>query len=147
MSRRDCQRTSEKLDIRSSRDALLKATLSLHRYTVPAKYNLTRVVEYLWHEAAAYSRLRPIQGIYIPLYLGSIDLAHPYSYGGIAYIEHMMLWSLSSQPLDLMLRKIESRLLSCQGKESFSAMHRPDNIHKDRAPRGWSYSQGGRFLF
>ncbi|OQE71143.1 hypothetical protein PENNAL_c0111G10958 [Penicillium nalgiovense] len=74
----------EVLGIHGSRGALLKVTLSSHGYTVPAKCTVPEFAEHFRHEAAVYARLRPIQGIYIPLYLGSIDLAHPYSYDGIA---------------------------------------------------------------
>lgn len=57
--------------------------------------------DYLRHEAAVYDKLHLIQGIYIPLQLGGIDLAHPYSYDGIAFLEHTMLLSQSGQSLDL----------------------------------------------
>lgn len=95
----------ETIGIHSSRGALLKVTLSSHGYTMPAKCTVSEFRDRLRHKAAMYDRLRPIQGIYIPLHLGSIDLAHSYSYDGIAYLEHIMLLSPSGQSLDLALRE------------------------------------------
>jgi hypothetical protein len=38
-----------------------------------------------------YDELQPIQGIYTPLHLGSIDLVHPYTNYVVADLQHMML--------------------------------------------------------
>ena len=130
----------EVLGIHGSRGALLKVTLSSHGYTVPAKCTVPEFSEYLRHEAAVYDKLRPIQGIYIPFYLGSIDLAHPYSYDGIAYLEHMMLLSPGGQPLDLALKEMSRDCLIAKMKESLSGMHRLNVLHKDPAPRNWLYN-------
>ena len=130
----------EVLGMHGSRGALLKVTLSSHGYTVPAKCTVPEFAERFRHEAAVYDRLRPIQGIYIPLYLGSIDLAHPYSYDGIAYLEHMMLLSPGGQPLDLALKEMERDCLIAKMKESLSEMHRLNVLHKDPAPRNWLYN-------
>ncbi|KAF4765275.1 hypothetical protein HAV15_003307 [Penicillium sp. str.  len=130
----------EVLGIHGSRGALLKITLSSHGYTVPAKCTVPEFAEHFRHEAAVYARLRSIQGIYIPLYLGSIDLAHPYSYYGIAYLKHMMLLSPGGQPLDLALRAMSQDSLIAKMKESLSQMHRLNVVHKDPAPRNWCYN-------
>lgn len=130
----------EALGIHGSRGALLKVTLSSHGYTVPAKCTVPEFAEHFRHEAAVYTRLRSIQGIYIPLYLGSIDMTHPYSYDGIAYLKHMMLLSPGGQPLDLALREMSHDSLIAKMKESLSQMHRLDVVHKDPAPRNWLYN-------
>lgn len=130
----------EILGIHGSRGALLKVTLSSHGYTVPAKCTVPEFRDHLRHEAAVYDRLRPIQGIYVPLHLGSIDLAHPYSYDGIAYLEHMMLLSPSGQSLDLTLRELDRNCLLSKLTESLSAIHTRHVLHRDPAPRNWSYS-------
>lgn len=130
----------EVLGIHGSCGALLKVTLSLHGYTVPAKCTVPEFSEYLRHEAAVYDKLRPIQGIYIPFYLRSIDLAHPYSYDGIAYLEYMILLSPGGQPLDLALKEMSRDCLIAKMKESLSGMHRLNVLHKDPAPRNWLYN-------
>ncbi|KGO73162.1 hypothetical protein PITC_003490 [Penicillium italicum] len=130
----------ETLGIHGSRGALLKVTLSSHGYTVPAKCTIPEFRDYLRHEAAVYTRLRPIQGIYVPLYLGSIDLVHPYSYDGIAYLEHMMLLSPGGLPLDAVFRGLDQNSLISMLKESLSAIHNQNVIHKDPAPRNWLYN-------
>lgn len=104
----------EVLGIHGSRGTLLKVTLSSHGYTVPAKCTVPEFRDYLRHEAAAYNSLRPIQGIYVPLHLGSIDPIHPYSYDGIAYLEHMMLLSPGGLPLDLAFRDLDRTSLISQ---------------------------------
>lgn len=50
----------EVLGIHGSRGALLKATLSSHGYTVPAKCTVSEPREHLRHEAAVYDSFRPI---------------------------------------------------------------------------------------
>ncbi|CAG8918298.1 unnamed protein product [Penicillium salamii] len=130
----------EILGIHGSRGALLKVTLSSHGYTVPAKCTIPDFRNYLRHEAAVYDRLRPIQGIYVPLHLGSIDLVHPFSYDGIAYLEHMMLLSPGGLPLDAALKDLDQKSLVSKLKESLSAIHDHNVIHKDPAPRNWLYN-------
>lgn len=63
----------EIIGIHDSRGALLKVTLSSHGYTVLAKCTLSELRDHIRHEAAVHDKLRPIQGIYIPLHLGNID--------------------------------------------------------------------------
>lgn len=130
----------EVLGIHGSRGALLKVTLSSHGYTVPAKCTVPEFRDYLRHEASAYNRLRPIQGIYVPLYLGSIDLVHPYSYDGIAYLKHMMLLSPGGLPLGLAVRDLDQSSLIYKLKESLSAIHIHNVLHHDPAPRNWLYN-------
>jgi hypothetical protein len=130
----------EALGVHGSRGALLKVTLSSHGYTVPAKCTVAEFRNQLRHEAAVYRKLESIQGIHIPFYLGSIDMAHPFSYDGIAYLDHMMLLSPSGQSPDLALRSLGRTRLISKMRESLSAIHNRDVIHKDPAPRNWSYN-------
>ncbi|KAJ5117549.1 hypothetical protein N7448_011181 [Penicillium atrosanguineum] len=130
----------EALGIHGSRGALLKVTLSSHGYTMPAKCTIPEFRDYLRHEASAYNSLQPIQGIYVPLHLGSIDLVHPFSYDGIAYLEHMMLLSPGGLPLGVAGRGLDQSSLIYKLKESLSAIHKYSVIHKDPAPRNWLYN-------
>lgn len=130
----------EVLGIHGSRGAVLKVTLSSHGYTVPAKCTVAEFVKDLKHEAAVYERLRPIQGVNVPLYLGSIDLTHPYSYDGIAYLEYMMLLSPGGKSLGQVLTDANRACLTAKTKESLSAMHRLGVLHRDPAPRNLLYN-------
>lgn len=134
----------EVLGIHGSRGALLKVTLSSHGYTVPAKCTVSEFREHLRHEAAVYDSLRPIQGIYVPLHLGTINLTHPYSYDGIAYLEHMMLLSPGGLPLNVAVRELGRTCLISKLKESLSAIHNQNVIHKDPAPRNWLYNPSSK---
>ncbi|KAJ5291435.1 hypothetical protein N7478_000686 [Penicillium angulare] len=129
----------ETLGIHGSRGALLKVTLSSLGYTVPAK--CTEFRDHLTHEAAIYNKLRSIQGQYVPIYFGSIDLDHPYSYDGIAYLRHMMLLTPGGQSLDHSLSEMDRDLLVSKIKESISAIHSLGVIHNDPAPRNWKYNK------
>ncbi|KAJ5471965.1 hypothetical protein N7539_008534 [Penicillium diatomitis] len=130
----------EALGVHGSRGALLKVTLLSHGYTVPAKCTVAEFRNHLRHEAAVYRKLESIQGVHIPIYLGSIDMAHPFSYDGIAYLDHMMLLSPSGQSPDLALRELGRTCLISKMTESLSAIHNRDVVHKDPAPRNWSYN-------
>ncbi|PWY88320.1 hypothetical protein BO70DRAFT_359760 [Aspergillus heteromorphus CBS 117.55] len=131
----------EALGIHGSRGALLKVTLSSHGYTVPAKCTISEFSNHLRHEAAVYHKLRSLQGICIPLHLGTIELVHPYSYDGIAYLKHMMLLSPGGQSPGLALREMSRDCLEAKMKESLSQMHRLNVFHKDPAPRNWFYNR------
>ncbi|OQD73884.1 hypothetical protein PENDEC_c013G04148 [Penicillium decumbens] len=136
----DVLENCEVLGIHGSRGALLKVTLSSHGYTVPTKCTIREFAQQLRHEAAVYDKPRPIQGMYIPLYLGSIDLVHPYSYDGIANLEHMMLLSPGGQPPGLAVKAMSRDSLIAKIKESLSEIHGLNVLHKDPAPRNWLYN-------
>ncbi|RCI17214.1 hypothetical protein L249_2247, partial [Ophiocordyceps polyrhachis-furcata BCC 54312] len=51
-----------------------KVTLLLYGYTMISKGTFIDLTKYLAQEAAVYERLRPIQGKYVPVCLGTVDL-------------------------------------------------------------------------
>ena len=57
---------------------------------LPSSPLLTR---HLKQEVTIYKRLRPIQGIHVPVHLGKIDFGRPYFYDGIVEIVHIMFLS------------------------------------------------------
>ncbi|OAL55906.1 hypothetical protein IQ07DRAFT_660231 [Pyrenochaeta sp. DS3sAY3a] len=80
----------ECIRIHGARGVLFKIRLTAFGYTVAAKGTPSYFVRHLLHEAAIYDRLRPIQGIHVPVCLGSIDLPRPYMYDGIVDLVHML---------------------------------------------------------
>ncbi|KAL8899380.1 MAG: hypothetical protein Q9192_001597 [Flavoplaca navasiana] len=115
------------LQIYGSRCMLFKVTLASHGYTIVAKGTRDVFVVDLKHERGIYDRLTSIQGEYIPVHLGSIDLAHPwYDYGGVRVI-HMLLLAhggkclsycsdIPSEDLSVQTRAFE-KMLACYGIE------------------------------
>jgi len=75
-------------------------TLTSHGYTVVGKGTVLAFVKDLRHEAEVYRRLTILQGIHVPLCLGSIDLDTPYYYGAGICIVHLMLLSWAGKCLD-----------------------------------------------
>ncbi|KAK7991534.1 hypothetical protein PG988_000328 [Apiospora saccharicola] len=62
------------LDDGGARSVLFKVTLLAYGYTFVSRGTVQAFVEDLGHEAAVYRRLRPLQGAYVPVFLGAIDL-------------------------------------------------------------------------
>ncbi|KAG6043022.1 hypothetical protein E4U17_001139 [Claviceps sp. LM77 group G4] len=57
-----------------ARGALFKVTLLAYGYTFVSKGTVSGHIQHLEHEARVYERLKPIQGRYVPVFLGTIDL-------------------------------------------------------------------------
>ncbi|KAG6235976.1 hypothetical protein E4U24_007989 [Claviceps purpurea] len=57
-----------------ARGALFKVTLLAYGYTFISKGTVSGHIQHLEHEARVYERLKPIQGRYVPVFLGTIDL-------------------------------------------------------------------------
>ncbi|KAK5994149.1 Meiotic driver SPOK3 [Cladobotryum mycophilum] len=58
----------------SARGVLFRVTLLAYGYTFVAKGTVKALAKFLEYEATVYRRLEPIQGINVPVYLGSFDL-------------------------------------------------------------------------
>ncbi|OAT10369.1 hypothetical protein, variant [Blastomyces gilchristii SLH14081] len=125
----------ETLGIHGSRGVLLKVTLSSFGYTMPAKCTIPEFVHHLKHEATVYQQLLPVQGIHVPLYLGSLDLDPPCNYDGIADLVHMMLLGPGGQPIARVLNTANRQDLIEKTKQSLVAIHRLGVEHRDAEPR------------
>ena len=88
------------LGMQGARGALFKVTLTSHGYTVVGKGTVLAFVKDLRHEAEVYRRLTKVQGVHVPIYLGSIDLNEPYYYDAGIRIVHLMLLSWAGECLD-----------------------------------------------
>ncbi|KAH6889924.1 hypothetical protein B0T10DRAFT_487099 [Thelonectria olida] len=118
-----------------ARGVLFKVTLLAHGYTFVSKGTARAFTKDLQHEAAVYKRLRPIQGIYVPVYLGAIDLRSMnriYYYDHRVYVIHMIFLSWGGN--DLRPTGIvggAEELLEGKAVRSLRAMHQQGVIHKD----------------
>ncbi|KAI3545674.1 hypothetical protein CABS02_09212 [Colletotrichum abscissum] len=90
-----------------ARGVLFKVSLLAYGYTFVSKGTVEAFIEDLQREAAFYKRLRVIQGVYVPVFLGSIDLRtinRTYFYDHRVYIVHMSFLSWGGQDLYEMKR-------------------------------------------
>ena len=83
--------------IHGAREALFMVKLTLYGYTVAVKCITVDSIAHLKREAIIYERLRPIQGVHVPVYLGTVDLDQSYIYDGICELVHMMFLTLLRQ--------------------------------------------------
>ena len=130
--------------VHGTRGVLFKVRLTSHGYTVAAKCTDINLTARLNWEAAIYERLRSIQGIYVPVHLGNIDLDRPYFYDGITEIVHMMFLSFGGQLISRHISADNRPYLTEQVKRSIQAVHRLGVLHRDAEPRNilWNAEVG-----
>jgi len=86
-----------------ARGVLFQVTLLGYGYTFVSKATTARFVRELEHEANVYGRLRPLQGVRVPVFLGVVDLrevGRTYYYDFQVQIVHLMLLSWGGSSLD-----------------------------------------------
>jgi predicted Ser/Thr protein kinase len=86
-----------------ARGVLFQVTLLAYGYTFVSKGTTARFVQELEHEAKVYERLRPLQGVRVPVFLGAVDLrevGRTYYYDGEVHIIYLMLVSWGGCSLD-----------------------------------------------
>ncbi|KAI6506875.1 hypothetical protein MCOR10_011352 [Pyricularia oryzae] len=118
-----------------ARGVLFKVCLVDYGYTIVGKGTVKAFVKDLEHEAAVYTRLQPIQGVYVPVFLGVIDLRlmkKVYYYDHRVYVIHMTFLSWGGCDLDATgiagggEGKLEGKAI-----RSLRAMHQLGVAHKD----------------
>jgi hypothetical protein len=115
-----------------ARGVLLKATLREYGYTFVGKGTVQAFIRHLEHEAAVYERLRPIQGVHVPVFLGAVDLRplqRTYYYAHRVYIVHMTFMSWGG--LDAEGENGEVVSLSAQLEPARRAIRTAGVIHND----------------
>ncbi|KJZ70625.1 hypothetical protein HIM_09980 [Hirsutella minnesotensis 3608] len=122
-----------------SRGSLFKVRLSSHGYTLVAKGVESLDLACLQHENEMYDRLRPIQGKYVPVCLGSIDLVRPYYYDSGVYV-HFLFLSWAGQPLLHCTDEAVKAGIDDAVSKIFKAMHKLRVLHRDAEPRNMLYS-------
>ena len=124
----------ENLGVWGSRGAIFRITLASHGYTMLAKCSPVYFARYLQHEAAVYDRLRPIQGIHVPVCLGIIPLSQPYPYQGVVNLSHMLLLSFGGWKIHASINpENQSRLLD-NAQQAMQEIHRLGVLHCDASP-------------
>ncbi|KAL7892069.1 hypothetical protein HDV63DRAFT_390794 [Trichoderma sp. SZMC 28014] len=118
-----------------SRGALFQVTLLAYGYTFIAKGTVRAFIKDLEHEAAVYTRLKAVQGIDVPVFLGAVDLQPMnkiYYYDHRVYIVHLTFLSWGGYKLgnsgnagDMGKRLADGALRTLQ------SIHRKGVVHKD----------------
>ncbi|KND90464.1 hypothetical protein TOPH_05003 [Tolypocladium ophioglossoides CBS 100239] len=123
------------LGVGGARGVLFRVTLLAYGYTFVSKGTVRAFIPDLEHEAAVYKRLRSIQGINVPVFLGAVDLRSMneiYYYDHRVYVVHMTFLSWGGHdinPAETVDR--HGRLLEDKAVQSLRAMHQEGVIHKD----------------
>ncbi|KAF2461757.1 hypothetical protein BDY21DRAFT_329543 [Lineolata rhizophorae] len=118
-----------------SRGVPFMVRLASHGYTLVAKCSPIDFVPHMMHEAIVYDRLRPIQGIHVPVYLGSIHLVRPYYYDAIAYLTHAMFLSFGGMPIHKQISTANCAQVTDQAVVCIRAIHNLQVLHRDLKPR------------
>jgi hypothetical protein len=127
------------LYVSGARGSLFKVRLSSHGYTLVAKGVEPMDAHSLRHEEKMYEHLRDLQGSYIPVCLGLIDLIKPYYYDCGVY-EHFMLLSYAGRPVLAELRKVDGRITD-QILAALEQLHKYRVLHHDAEPRNVLYDK------
>lgn len=132
------------LFVHGSRGALLKVHLNVGGYTLVAKAMVHHDRTRLKHEAAVYDRLQRLQGRYVPVCCGTVELQMPYHYDGVE-LKHILLLSWAGTSL-AQLRVHDEQFASIQPscdkqiRQAYEAIEALQVLHQDAAPRNMVYN-------
>ncbi|KAI1736671.1 hypothetical protein F4680DRAFT_451761 [Xylaria scruposa] len=127
------------LYVSGSIGALFKIRLSSHGYTLVAKGVESCRLNRLEHEKQVYDQLHSIQGKYVPVCVGSLDLVLPYYYDGGVF-EHLLFLSFAGKPLFGLPSQADKTSVVAAVDRAFQAIHKSCVIHRDAEPRNILYN-------
>jgi tRNA A-37 threonylcarbamoyl transferase component Bud32 len=114
--------------------------LSSHGYTLVAKGVEKFDRGRLQHENQVYDRLRSIQGIHIPVCLGTVDLDLPYYYDCGVYVCLLFLgWA--GQPVFECINQDNREHIRSKAAKAFTALHKSYVLHRDAELRNMLYDK------
>jgi hypothetical protein len=123
------------LDEGGARGVLFQVVLLEYGYTFVSKGTVRAFIGDLEHEVATYKRLRPIQGVNVPVFLGAIDLRSMnkiYYYDHRVYIVYLIFLSWGGYHMDSAgAVNSKKKLLLNNAVRSLRAIHQQGVIHKD----------------
>ncbi|KAL4758473.1 uncharacterized protein BDW70DRAFT_170360 [Aspergillus foveolatus] len=141
----DTQLGCESLHVHGSCGAPFKFILWSHGYTFVEKGTPVEFVAGLKHEELIYSHLTSIQGVYVPVLLGSLRLRRPFSYDGIAEIVHLMFMSYAGKTLANWHDPYRSQQVQ-KAEKSLQTIHELNVLQGDPIP-GNMVEENGRIMF
>ncbi|RSL85359.1 hypothetical protein CEP52_016164 [Fusarium oligoseptatum] len=128
-----------------ARGSMFKVRLTSHGYTVIAKGMESLDRKLLQHENAMYDRLVDIQGKYIPVCLGSIQLIRPCHYDGGVY-SHFMFLGWAGRPLFERRGCLDEAAVADGVAKIFTAIHKLRVLHRDAEPRNILCDESGKLM-
>ncbi|KAG7402638.1 Reticulocyte-binding protein 2-like protein a [Fusarium oxysporum f. sp. raphani] len=127
------------LYLSGSRGSVFKFCLSSHGYTLVAKGVEAMDTEHLHYENKMYSYLQDLQGKFVPVCLGVINLVKPYYYDSGVYEDFMFL-SYGGRPVLKGLGEVNAdvanEILTALGR-----LHQHGVLHHDAEPRNVLYDK------
>lgn len=117
-----------------ARGALFKVTLLAYGYTFIGKGTVSAFIPDLRHEERVYSRLRSLQGVNVPVYLGSIDLHAMnkiYYYGHRVYIVYLMFLSWAGEVVWHVPDKEQAMVYRASAQTALALVHQEGVVHRD----------------
>ncbi|CAG9955352.1 unnamed protein product [Clonostachys rosea f. rosea IK726] len=123
------------LDITGARGALFKITLLAYGYTFIGKGTVEAFILDLKHEALVYKRLEKVQGTYVPVFLGAIDLralGRTYYYALRVDVVHLSFMSWGGVGLrDIDATGLDEASVTGMAIRSMKAIHQEGVVHMD----------------
>jgi serine/threonine protein kinase len=116
-----------------ARGVLFQVTLLTYGYTFVSKATIARFIPELEHEAKVYERLRPLQGVHVPVFLGAVDLrevGRTYYYDIGVHIIYMILLSWGGRSLHEIKLSDKANLKQAV-IQSMQALHVHGVVHTD----------------
>lgn len=129
----------EPLYLCGSRGALFKVRLSSYGYTFVTKGVEEANTKRLQHELGVYHHLRSLQGTYIPVCLGIVQLKVPYYFNGWE-ISHMLCMSSAGVPLFEVINNTNKSRLFRMAEQGLREIHAKDVFHGDTELRNLTYN-------
>lgn len=126
--------------------ALFKVRLFSHGYTFVAKGVEHAHLARLQHKKEVYDRLRTIQGKYVPVCLGNVDLVLPYYYNGGVY-KHFLFLGWAGRPLFDLPREADKAAIVNKVSAGFKAVHNLHVRYGDAEPRNILYDADNGHIF
>ncbi|KAK2747529.1 hypothetical protein FQN57_002021 [Myotisia sp. PD_48] len=122
----------ESMHIHGTSGALFHLTLFSHGYTLVAKGVPVEMVNRAKYEEYIYRHLHPIQGAYVPVCLGSIDIStRPLWYDGIAEIVHLLFLGYAGRRIKFHAGDGNLKQFVPSASESLQAIHGLGVLHGD----------------
>lgn len=138
------------IGVHGSRGALLKICLTSYGYTFVAKGVKAENLEHLENETQIYNRLDCLQGEYVPVCCGRIDINPPFYYEG-AKLRHLLLMSWAGQSLVALAREETTSSTFVKhclelANRALAVIHQQQVFHGDVMPRNMLYDKEAKKL-